>query len=182
MWTVRSTGISATSHAPNDGPAETRHVTPPLDPPRRGPLPPALPQRDLRVVEMLRCRRDRHDLRPGVDPRRDTDGSAERGPHPLRDPVRPRPRCDLVLAEDVVRVQPQLEVVRVPRLLRDVPVRADPGRLEGGVPDLALLLRDQVQFQRELRPQVPDVPLADPEPRDPAHVLLAGARLAQIGR
>src|SRR3989442_3233475 len=27
-WTVRSTGMSATSHAPNEGSAETRHVTP----------------------------------------------------------------------------------------------------------------------------------------------------------
>src|SRR5881397_2591851 len=27
-WTMRSTGMSATSHAPNEGSAETRHVTP----------------------------------------------------------------------------------------------------------------------------------------------------------
>src|SRR5436309_505022 len=27
-WTMRSTGISATSHAPNEGSAETRHMTP----------------------------------------------------------------------------------------------------------------------------------------------------------
>src|SRR3989475_9581094 len=30
-WTMRSTGMSATSHAPNEGSAETRHVTPAFD-------------------------------------------------------------------------------------------------------------------------------------------------------
>src|SRR3989449_2547407 len=153
-----------------------RHLN--LDPPRRRQLHARLPEGDLRVRDVVRGRLDRHDLRPRVDPSGDADGPTERGPHPLGNPVRPRPRRDLVLPQDVVRVQPELEVVRVPRLLRDVPVRGDPRRLQGDVPDLALLLREEVELHRELRLQVPDVPLADPDSGDPAHVLLAGVRLA----
>jgi len=107
-----------------------------------------------------------------------SDGPAERRPHPLGDSVRPCSRRDLVLPQDVVREEAELEVVRVPHLLRDVPVRGDPRGLEGDVTDLALLLRDEVELHGELRPQVPDVPLSDPDLRDPAHVLLAGVRLS----
>src|SRR5438552_1606116 len=116
---MRSKGISGTSHAPNEGYAETRHTTP--------------------AFVLL----------------------AAASPHALRDAVRARPGRDLVLAEDVVRIQPQLEVVRVAGFLRDVPVRGDARRLEGDVANLARLLRDQVDSDRELRPRVSDVKLAD---------------------
>src|SRR5438093_3182887 len=243
-WTMRSTGMSATSHAPNEGSAETRHVTPAfasiscasstafvrrptgncrptvfefrpritsrsrsvspmdlegrrtrrekgvllrgllllfpldLDPPRRRQLHAALAERFLRVVDMLLGRRDREDLHAGVHACGGSHGAAEGGAHSFRDAVRARPRRDLVLAEHVVRVHPELEVVRVPRLLHDVAVRGDAGRFQGDVADLTLLLGDQVDVDWEFRPQIPDVELADPDPGDSAHVPLLGVGLS----
>src|SRR2546426_7348572 len=255
---MRSTGISATSHAPNDGSAETRQTTPafvsisrarstavvrkptgnwrptvfalrprmtssrrlissivappgtrrkkklfvvriakseesgspppshlcflllPFDfePPGRRQLDAALPQGLFRVVDMILGRRDREDLHARFHPRRRTHWCPERGAHAFRDAVGPGPRGNLVLAEHVVRIQAELEVVRVPRLLRDVAVRRDPRGFEGDVTNLACFRGDQMNLHRELRPRVPDVKLADPDSWHAAHVLLAGVRLA----
>src|SRR3989454_4392848 len=255
---MRSTGISATSHAPNEGSAETRTMTPafvsmsrarstaavrkptgncrptvfalrprmtssrrsissivapletrckkklsfariakivgsgsqppsdlsflllPFDlkPPGRWQLHAPLPQGLFRVVDVVLGRRNREDLRARFHPRRRTHGRPERGAHAFGDAVRPSPRGDLVLAEHVVRIQAELEVVRVPRFLGDVAVRRDPRGLEGDVTNLACFRGDQMNLHRELRPRVPDVKLADPDSRHAAHVLLAGVRLA----
>src|SRR5437899_999146 len=242
-WTMRSTGMSATSHAPNDGSAERRHVTPafvsiscasstafvrkptgncrptvfefrpritsrsrsvsPMDldrhadarkkmslgvlaflfafdfePPWRRQLHATLPQGFFRIVDVVLGRRDREDLHARFHPRRRTHGRPERGAHAFRDAVRTGSRGDLVFAEHVVRIQAELEVVRVPRLLRDVPVRRNPRGLEGDVTNLARFRGDEMDLHRELRPWVPDVELADPDSRHAAHVLLAGVRLA----
>src|SRR5207253_7050643 len=82
------------------------------------------------------------------------------------------------LPQDVVRIEPELQVVAVARLLHNIAIRGDARRLEGDMPDLALLLRDQVDMDREARPQVADVELADPDPGDAAHVTLLGIGLA----
>src|SRR5207244_1872653 len=240
-WTMRSTGMSATSHAPNDGSAETRHVTPAfassscasstafvrkptgncrptvlefrpritsrsrsvspmdldrhtdtrkkmslavlaffafdLEPPRRRKFHATFPEGLFRVIHVVLGRRDREDLRARLHPRGRADGCSERGAHAFRNAVRPGPGRDLVLAEHVVRIEAELEVVRVPGLLRDVPVRRDPRGLEGDVPDLARLRGDEMDLHRELRPWIADVELADSDLRDAAHVLLAGVRL-----
>ena len=106
---------------------------------------------------MILGRLQGEDLRPRVDARRGSDGLAEGGSHPFRDTVGSRARGDLVLPEHVVRVETELEVVRVPRLLRDVPVQGDARGLEGDVPDLALLLRHEVELHGEVGAQVADV-------------------------
>src|SRR2546425_7383338 len=236
--------MSATSQAPNDGSADTRHVTPAwasrswasstafvrrptgnwsptvlafrprmtsskrsvsaMDPntdasPQKKLCPRGLPfllgplnhetprsrqlhapftQGLLRVVHMVLRRGDREDLRAGFHSRGRADGRPKRGAHAFRDSVRARPRRNLVLAEHVVRIQSELQVVRVARLLRDVAIRGDPRRLERDVSDLALLPRDEVDLDGERRPQVTDVELANPDSRDAAHVLLPGIRLA----
>src|SRR5438445_6028390 len=242
-WTMRSTGMSATSHAPNEGSAETRHVTPAfassscasstafvrkptgncrptvfafrpritsrsrsvspmdldrdtearkkmslgvlafffafdLEPPRRRKLHAALPEGLFRVVHVVLGRRDREDLHARLHPRGRADGRSERGAHAFRDAVRPGPGRDLVLAQHVVRIQAELQVIRVPGLLRDVPVRRNPRGLEGDVPDLARLRGDEMDLHRELRPRIPDVELADSDSGDPAHVPLLGVGLA----
>src|SRR2546428_693864 len=191
--------MSATSQAPNDGSADTRHVTPAwasrswasstafvrrptgnwsptvlafrprmtsskrsvsaMDPntdasPQKKLCPRGLPfllgplnhetprsrqlhapftQGLLRVVHMVLRRGDREDLRAGFHSRGRADGRPKRGAHAFRDPVRARPRRNLVLAEHVVRLQSELQVVRVARLLRDVAVLGDPRRLERDV-------------------------------------------------
>src|SRR2546428_1854695 len=242
-WTIRSTGISATSHAPNEGSADTRQVTPAwasrswasstafvrrptgnwsptvlafrprmtssnrfvsaMDPetdasPQKKLCPRGLPfllrplnheaprsrqfhapfaEGLLRVVHVILRRGDREHLRAGFHSRGRADGRPKRGAHAFRDSVRARPRRNLVLAEHVVRIQSELQVVRVARLLRDVAIRGDPRRLERDVSDLALLPRDEVDLDGERRPQVTDVELANPDPRNAAHVLLPGVRL-----
>src|SRR3970040_1883492 len=177
-WTMRSTGISGTSHAPKEGSADTRHVTPAassisrarstafvlsptgncrprmpwrgravssmgprrhapdeknlrprprlllggalnLEPPGRRQLHAALAEGLFGVVHVVLRRADREDLRARVHAGRRPRRRAEGRPHPLRDPVRARPRRDLVLPQDVVRVHAELQVVPVPRLLRD---------------------------------------------------------------
>src|SRR5205823_502513 len=148
-----------------------------LDPPGRRELHAPFPEGYLRVRDVLFRRRDREDFHARLNPRRRADRGAEGGPHSFGDSVCARTRRDLVLPEDIVRVQPQLQVIRVPRLLHDVAVRGDAGRFEGDVTDLALLLRDQVNLDGEIRLQVPDVELADPDARDAAHVSLLGIRL-----
>src|SRR3989441_1438247 len=197
-WTMRSTGMSATSHAPNEGSAETRHVTPAfasiscasstafvrkptgncrptvfefrpritsrsrsvspmdldrhtdarkkmslgvlaflfafdLEPPRRRKFHATFPEGLFRVIHVVLGRRDREDLRARLHPRGRADGCSERGAHAFRNAVRPGPGRDLVLAEHVVRIEAELEVVRVPGLLRDVPVRRDPRAIEAVV-------------------------------------------------
>src|SRR5437867_10946102 len=149
-----------------------------LEPPRRRKFDASLPEGLFRVVHVVLGRRDREDLRARLHPRGRADGRSERGAHAFRDAVRPGPGRDLVLAEHVVRIEAKLQVVRVPGLLRDVPVRRDPCGLEGDVPDLARLRRDEMDLHRELRPRIADVELADPDLRDAAHVLFAGVRLA----
>ena len=149
-----------------------------LEPPRRRKFHAALPEGLLRVVHMILGRRDREDLRARLHPCGRADGGTERGAHALGDAVRAGPRGDFVLAEHIVRVQAELEMVRVPRLLRDVSVRRDPGRLEGDVANLARLRGDEMDLHRELRPRVSDVELADPDSGDAAHVPLLGVRLA----
>src|SRR5438128_5831920 len=242
-WTIRSTGISATSHAPNEGSADTRQVTPAwasrswasstafvrrptgnwsptvlafrprmtsskrsvsaMDPntdasPQKKLCPRGLPfllgpsnhetprsrqlhapftQGLLRVVHMVLRRGDREDLRAGFHSRGRADGRPKRGAHAFRDPVRARPRRNLVLSEHVVRIQSEFQVVRVASLLRDVAVRGDPRRLERDVSDLTLLLRDKVDLDREGRAQITDVELANSDSRHAAHVLLPGVRL-----
>src|SRR5438128_1934290 len=52
------------------------------------------------------------------------------------------------------------------------------GGLEGDVSDLTLLLGDQVDVDREFRPQIPNVELADPDPGNSAHVALLGVGLS----
>src|SRR5213594_1510198 len=243
-WTMRSTGMSATSHAPNDGSADTRQVTPAwasrswasstafvrrptgnwsptvlafrprmtssnrsvsaMDPdtdasPQKKLCPRGLPfllgplnheaprsrqfhapfaEGLLRVVYVILRRGDREHLRAGFHSRGRADRRPKRGAHAFRDPVRARPRRNLVLSEHVVRIQSEFQVVRVARLLRDVAVRGDPRRLERDVSDLTLLLRDKVDLDREGRAQITDVELANSDSRDDAHVLLAGIRLA----
>src|SRR6266571_9289360 len=227
---MRSTGISVTSHAPNDGSAETRQTTPafvsisrarstavvrkptgnwrptvfalrprmtssrrlissivappgtrrkkklfvvriakseesgspppshlcflllPFDfePPGRRQLDAALPQGLFRVVDVVLGRRDREDLRARFHPGRRADGRPERGAHAFGDAVRSSPGRDLVLAEHVVRIQPELEVVRVPGFLRNVSVRGYPSGLECDVPNLARFLGDEMNLHREL--------------------------------
>src|SRR2546422_1216379 len=240
-WTRGSTGMSATSHAPNEGSAEIRHVTPAfassscasstafvrkptgncrptvlefrpritsrsrsvspmdldrhtdtrkkmslgvlaffafdLEPPRCRKFHAAFPEGLFRVIHVVLGRRDREDLRTRLHPRGRADGCTERRAHAFRDAVRPGPGRDLVLAEHVVRIEAKLEVIRVPGLLRDVPVRRDPRGLEGDVTNLAGLRGDEMDLHRELRPWIADVELADSDLRDAAHVLLAGVRL-----
>src|SRR5438034_842229 len=149
-----------------------------LEPPRRRKFHAALPEGLLRVVHMILGRRDREDLRARLHPCGRADGGTERGAHALGDAVRAGPRGDFVLAEHIVRFRAGLEMVRVPRLLRDVSVRRDPGRLEGDVANLARLRGDEMDLHRELRPRVPDVELTDPDSGDAAHVPLLGVRLA----
>ena len=127
---------------------------------------------------MVFRRRDREDFHARVRAGRRADGRAEGRAHPFRDAVRAGARRDLVLPQHVVRVEPKLQVVAVARLLHDVAVRGDARRLEGDVPDLALLFRDQVDMDREVRPQVADIELADPDPGDAAHVPLLGVGLS----
>src|SRR5881409_2036972 len=242
-WTMISTGMSATSHAPNEGSAETKHVTPAfasiscasstafvrkptgncrptvfefrpritsrsrsvspmdldrhtdarkkmslgvlaflfafdLEPPRRRKFHATFPEGLFRVIHVVLGRRDREDLRARLHPRGRADGCSERRAHAFRDAVGPGPGRDLVLAQHVVRIEAELEVVRVPRLLRDVSVRRDPGRFEGDVANLSRLRGDEMDLHRELRPWIADVELADSDLRDAAHVLLAGVRLA----
>src|SRR5438309_4889456 len=241
-WTMRSTGMSATSHAPNEGSAEIRHVTPAfassscasstafvrkptgncrptvlefrpritsrsrsvspmdldrhtdtrkkmslgvlaffafdLEPPRCRKFHAAFPEGLFRVIHVVLGRRDREDLRTRLHPRGRADGCSERGAHAFRNAVRPGPGRDLVLAEHVVRIEAELEVVRVPGLLRDVAVRRNPRGLEGDMPDLARLRGDEMDLHRELRPRIPDVELADSDSGDPAHVPLLGVGLA----
>src|SRR5712692_1270344 len=149
-----------------------------FDPPGSREFHAPLPEGNLGVGDVVLRRRDREDLHAWMDARRGTDRAAEGCSHPFRDSVRAGSRRDLVLAEHVVRIQSELQVVRVAGLLRDVPVRGDARRLEGDVADLALLLRDQMDLHGEVRPQIADVKLADPDLGDSAHVALLGIRLS----
>src|SRR6267378_3754838 len=128
-----------------------------------------------------------------MDAGRRADRAAKGRAHPFRDPVRAGPGRDLVLAEHVVRIQAKLQMVRIARLLRDVPVRGDPRRFESDVADLALFFRDQVDLHGEVRAEIADIELTDPDLGDSAHVALLGiglsaylpihtARLARHGR
>src|SRR3990170_1008054 len=183
--TSRSRSVSPMVPCPHAGREKNLRPRPllllrPLDQeaPGRRELHPPFPEGLLRVRHMLLRRRDREDLRARVHASRRARRRAERRPHPFRDPVRAGSRRDLVLPENVVRIHTELEMVRGPGLRRDVPVRADAGGLEGDVPDLALLLREEMDLHRELRAEVPDVELADPVPGDAPHVLLSGVGLS----
>src|SRR6266545_2931932 len=227
---MRSTGMSGTSHAPNDGSAETRHVTPAFDSsscasstafvrrptgnwsptvlafrpritsrrrsvspmsgvggarpeknlcprlvlpllplnlevPRRRQFHAAFPERLFRVFDVVLRRRNREDLRARLDAGRGPDRGAERRAHALGDAVGPCARRNLVFAQHVVRVKPELQMIRVAGLLRDVPV-------------LARLPRDEVDLHRKRPAEIADIELADPDAGDAAHVLLPGVGLA----
>src|SRR3989441_22575 len=149
-----------------------------LEPPRRRKFHAALPEGLFRVVHVVLGRRNREHLRARLHPRGRADGRSERGAHAFRDAVRPGPGRDLVLAENVVRIEAELEVVRVPGLLRDVPVRRNPRGLEGDVPDLARLRGNEMDLHRELRSRIANVELADSDLRNAAHVLFAGIGLS----
>src|SRR5437879_13907640 len=88
-----------------------------LDAPRRRQLHAALAKRFLRVVDMVLRRRDREDLHTWVHACGRSDRGAEGGAHPFGNAVGARPGRDLILSEHVVRVEPELEVIRVPGLL-----------------------------------------------------------------
>src|SRR6266571_5341578 len=235
--------MSGTSHAPNEGSAETRHVTPAFDSsscasstafvrrptgnwsptvlalrPRitsrtrsvspmtgvAGPRPEknlcrglmlpllpldlevprgrqfhaAFPERLFRVLDVVLRRRDREDLRARPDSGRRADRCAERRAHALGDAVGPCARRDFVLAQHVVWVKAELQVVGVPRFLRDVPVRRDSRGFEGDVPDLTRLPRDEVNLHRKGRTEIADIKLTDPDAGHAAHVLLPSVGLA----
>src|SRR6266542_3289476 len=149
-----------------------------LEIPRRRQFHAALPERLFRVFDVVLRRRDREDLRARLDSGRRADRGAERRAHALGDAVGPCARRDLVLPQHVVRVKPELEVVCVAGLLRDVPIGGNPRGLEGDVPDLTRLPCHEVDLHRKRRAEIADVELTDPDAGHAAHVLLPGVGLA----
>src|SRR2546426_4583633 len=144
-----------------------------LEPPGRRQLHATFPQGFFRVVDVVLGRRDREDFHARFHPRRRTHGRPERGAHAFRDAVRTGSRGDLVFAEHVVRIQAELEVVRVPRFLRDVAVRRNPRGLEG---TWTIWHRSDAEKMDLIRNFVRRAPMADlviriPRPAPTAYLL-----------